>query len=107
MGARIVSALLGLWLYLSAFAWPHTPFQRANAWIAGIVAVTAAVLGLRNIKTGRYVNAVLGAWLIVSALLMPAIRPATLWNHLIVGFALVLFAMASSLPSLRRRTADV
>src|SRR3982750_541792 len=107
MGARIVNAVLGLWLYLSAFAWPHTPFERANAWISGIVAVTAALVGLRHTKMGRHVNAAIGAWLIVSAVLMPAIRAATFWNHLLVGFALAFFAMGSSLSSLRRRTADV
>ena len=98
---------MGLWLYLSAFAWPHTPFERANAWISGIVAVTAALVGLRHTKVGRYVNAAIGAWLIVSSLLMPAIRPATFWNHMIVGFALAFFAMSSTLSSTRLRSADV
>src|SRR4051794_27102433 len=107
MGARIVNAVLGLWLYLSAFAWPHTPFERANAWISGIIAVTAALVGLRHTKIGRYVNAAIGAWLIVSAVLMPGIRAATFWNHLIVGFALAFFAMASSLPAVRARRADI
>jgi hypothetical protein len=107
VGARIVNTLLGFWLYVSAFVWPHTRFERANAWICGIVAVTAALVGLRNTKVGRYVNAVVGAWLIVSALLMSRIRFATFWNHLIVGFALALFAMVSSLSTFRRRQADI
>ena len=42
MGARLVNALLGVWLYLAAFLWPHTPLERNNAWVSGIVAVTAA-----------------------------------------------------------------
>ena len=107
MGARLMNALLGVWLYLSAFLWRHTPFERSNAWVSGIVAVTAALVGLRSFKVGRYVNALVGAWLIVSALFMPKVTPATFWNHLLVGFALALFAMVSSLSSFRTRRADV
>jgi hypothetical protein len=107
MGARLVNALLGLWLYLSAFLWPHTPFERTNAWVSGIVAVTAALVGLSNLRVGRHVNALVGAWLIVSALLMPKATSGTFWNHLVVGFALALFAMAPSLSSFRTRRADV
>src|SRR4051812_11733124 len=101
MGARLVNGLLGVWLYLSAFLWPHTAFERTNAWVSGIVAVTAALVGLRRVNVGRYVNALVGAWLIVSALFMRKATPGTFWNHLLVGFALALFAMVSSLSSFR------
>lgn len=107
MGARLVNALLGVWLYFSAFLWPHTRFERTNAWVSGIVAVTAALVGLRSFKVGRYVNALVGAWLIVSALFMAKATPGTFWNHLVVGFALALFAMVPSLSSFRTRRADV
>lgn len=65
------------------------------------------IAGLAGMKSGRLVNVVLGAWLIVSALLLPRIRPATFWNHLLVGFALALFALTSRLSELRSRRADV
>jgi hypothetical protein len=107
MGARLVNVSLGFWLYLSAFLWPHTHFERSNAWVCGIVAVTSALLGLRAVRVGRYVNALVGAWLIVSALFMRRSMGATFWNHLLVGFALALFAMLPSLSSFRTRRADV
>lgn len=107
MGARLVNALFGVWLYLSAFLWLHTPFERGNAWVSGIVVVTAALVGLHGLKVGRYVNALVGAWLIVSALFVPKVTQATFWNHMLVGFALALFAMMSSLSSFRTRRADV
>jgi hypothetical protein len=107
VGARLVNAVLGFWLYLSAFAWSHSTFERANAWISGIVVVTAALVGLRDTKAGRYVNVLVGAWLILCALLMPPLRAATFWNQLIVGFALALFALAPSLSALRARRAEV
>jgi hypothetical protein len=53
------------------------------------------------------VNAVVGAWLIVSALFMPNATTGTFWNHMLVGFALALFAMMPSLSSFRTRRADV
>jgi hypothetical protein len=106
MGMRLLNALLGSWLYLSAFLWPHAPFERTNAWVSGMIAVTAALVGLGKRKAGRYVNAVLGAWLIVSAIFTPT-RAATFWNHLLVGFALALFALAPSLSALRERRSDI
>jgi hypothetical protein len=107
VGARLVNVVLGFWLYLSAFAWSHSAFERANAWVSGIVVVTAALVGLRDTKAGRYVNTIVGAWLILSALLLPRLRVVTFWNQLIVGFALALFALAPSLSTLRTRRADV
>lgn len=107
MGARMLNALLGLWLYLSAFLWPHTRFERGNAWVSGIVAVTAALFGLGGARIGRYVNALVGAWLIVSAIFMRTSMGATFWNHLLVGFALAVFAMVPSLSAFRTRHADV
>jgi cytosine/uracil/thiamine/allantoin permease len=53
------------------------------------------------------VNAAVGAWLMLSSLLTRGLDASTFWNHLLVGFALVLFAMAGSLHSLRRRRADL
>jgi hypothetical protein len=108
VGARLMNTVLGAWLFLSAFLWPHTPAQRMNAWVVGIAAVTAGLAGLGPSKFGRYVNAALGGWLVAAAVFLPHIRAATFWNHLLVGLALVLFASASSLADLTaRRHADI
>jgi hypothetical protein len=104
MGARVLNAVLGVWLFVSVFLWPHSAAQRNNAWVVGIVAVTAALAGLRGVGWGRRVNALLGGWLIVSALFLPRASMWTFWNHVAVGFGLVLFGLAPSLGSIRRRT---
>jgi len=107
MGARLVNVLLGLWLFLSPFLWLHSPAQRVRAWTVGILVVGAALAGLAGLKAGRLVNAALGGYLIVSALFLPRTLSATFWNHLLVGFALALFAFTSRLTELRGRRADV
>ena len=106
MGARLVNVVLGLWLFVSPFLWLHSPAQRATALIVGSLAVSAALAGLAGFKWGRLVNAALGGWLIVSALLLRRVQLATFWNHLLVGFALALFALTRHLTDLRRRPAD-
>jgi len=107
MGARLINGLLGAWLFLSAVLWPHTAAQRANAWVVGMLAVTAALAGLTGMKGGRMLNAALGGWLILSAVLLPRTSAATFWNHVIVGAALAFFAMVARLPDIRRRQASV
>src|SRR4051812_26202766 len=107
MGARAANAILGLWLFLSTFLWLHTPAQRLTGWVIGLVVVTAALAGLSGIKLGRYANSIAGAWLILSAVLEPRLDARTFWNHVLVGFGLVLFAMAGSLRALRGRQADL
>lgn len=103
MGARAANAVLGLWLFLSAFLWPHTFFHQTNAWIVGMAVVTLAMFGLTGVGWARYANAALGAWLILSAILVPRVGAATFWNHLLVGFALAMFGLASSIRDLRNQ----
>jgi hypothetical protein len=95
MGARAANALIGFWMFLSTFLWPHAPAQRLTGWIVGTAAVTGAMAGLMSRTWGRYVNAALGGWLLVSGLFLPRLRPATFWNDMLVGFGLVLFSMMS------------
>jgi hypothetical protein len=108
MSARVLNAVVGLWLFFSAFLWLHTPAQRWNAWAVGILAVTDALAGISGDKRGRYLNAALGAWLLLCALFLPHLSAATFWNEILVGFAMVIIALASTAGDLRRRrTADV
>jgi chromate transport protein ChrA len=107
MGPRVINAMLGLWLFLSAFLWPHDHFQLINAWVVGIAAVTAALAAVSGLDRGRYLNAALGAWLIISTLLRPMTNLATSWNHLLVGFAMILFGLMTSLRETRGRPVEV
>jgi hypothetical protein len=101
MVARALNAMIGFGLFLSPFLWPHSAFQRLNAWVVGMAAVTAALAAARGLRWARYVNVALGAWLILSALLPLGQRSATVWTHLIAGFGLVLFGLVRSMGQLR------
>jgi hypothetical protein len=102
-----MNAVLGFWLFLSAFAWEHGGQQFHNAWIVGTLVVTAALAGLSGARWGRYLNAALGAWLLLTALFWSRGNAATFWNHALVGMALAFFAFAPSWAAARRRaTAD-
>jgi hypothetical protein len=104
MGARAVNVALGLWLFLSAFLWPHNRPESVNAIVVGMAAVTAALAALGGLRWCSYVNATLGGWLIVSALFLPRASMATFWNHVFVGLGLALFGFARDLRDIRHRT---
>jgi hypothetical protein len=103
MLARILNALLGVWLLFSAFAWPHTLAQQANAALCGIACVVFAVAGL-FLEPARYLSAALGAWVFVSAFLFPTLNALTLWNNAVIGIAIFATALLAAGPEdLRRR----
>jgi hypothetical protein len=103
VGARMANAALGLWLFVSAFLWPHGWSQQYNALVVGMVVVTAAVAAIGGARWGRYVNAASGGWLIISALFLSPGLGATFWNHVVVGFLLATLGLSPSLRSFRRR----
>jgi hypothetical protein len=92
-----------LWLFASAFLWPHPRAQLHNAWVVGLLVVTLAVAGMDGLRWGRYLNAVLGAWLIISALFFSPAAGATYWNHTLVGIAILALGLSPTLRNFRRR----
>jgi hypothetical protein len=93
MAARTINAAVALWLFFSAFLWPHTLPQLINAWTVGMLAVTVALTALSLAPRARYLNAVLGLWLIVSSIFWRDPNVATTINHVVVGAALVVFGL--------------
>jgi hypothetical protein len=103
-GTRIVSLVLGAWLFISAFLWHHSSAQFANAWIMGALVVLFSFMANRFAQA-RYATAGIGAWLFVSSFFLPRATTATSWNHVLVGLALIMTSLMSEAPALRRRTA--
>lgn len=92
---RWANVLVGTWLFVSAFIWPHTTLQLVNALLVGAGCAIAAGIATRTPHV-RYVNVALGLWLYASGWFMPVVRAATLNNHAVVSAIMILIALVPS-----------
>src|SRR5581483_9557934 len=97
-GGRWVNALVGVWLFISAFVWPHSAPQYANTWIMGIITVAVALIAIGSPGV-RFVNTAVGIWLIISTFALPSISVATRWNNFIVGIVVGILSLVGTSPS--------
>jgi len=102
--ARGFTLLLGVWLFISAFIWPHTMAQMTNTWICGVLAVIFAAVAMRAPQV-RYANTILAIWLFISAFALPTISIGTVWNNVIVSIAIFVSSLVPSdqLPHMVQR----
>jgi hypothetical protein len=103
MTASVVNVVIGVWLFLSAFLWPHVAAQFNNAWAAGVLVVTFALAGLGHKSWARYLNAALGGWLLFSTIILRPASLGTIVNHVVCGIALVFLASIPTTPASRAR----
>ena len=96
--ARYLNAALGVWLFISAFLWPHAPSQVANTWIMGIVVFAIALIAA-GMPWLRFLNTAAGAWLMISAFVLPTVTAATRWNNFIVGVVVVILSLYGTSPN--------
>jgi hypothetical protein len=94
-----VNVVLGVWLFVSAFIWPHSQAQFTNSWILGIIAVAASLVAL-SVPAVRFVNTLLGAWLFISAWALPRVTGGTAWNDVIVGAAIFIVSLVGARTSM-------
>ena len=100
---RAVSTLLGLWIILSPFALAFHHLHPA-IWNNVAVGVVVAAFALLRVSRGytqpgwSWCNTILGMWLIASPFALHfAQASAALWNNVIAGALVALFACASAL----------
>jgi hypothetical protein len=98
MGARSLNVVCGLWVFASAFLWPHASAEFVNAATCGLLITVNALLALGPMPAARYANTVIAIWLVISGLLLPRATVLTAWNHALFGMVVLL---ASSFPSRR------
>jgi len=92
MSARIFNVLIGTWLFLSAFAWPHTHGQKLAAIICG--AATAVLSLAANYFSGlRYLTAVIAVMLFVISVTGASRWNTTFWHNGIVAVAIFVAAL--------------
>jgi heme A synthase len=98
--ARYVNIVLGVWLVISAFAWPHTVSQQTNAWVVGLLVATIALVAIARDRV-RYLNTALAVWLFISIWALPGVYMATAWNSALVAIGIFMFSLV---PDIRGRT---
>ena len=91
--ARYLNIILGLWLVVSAFAWPHAPGQFTNAWMMGVIAAGSAAIAL-SVPGFRLVNTFVGIWLVISVYALPRFSGATALNNVVVGLLIAIASLA-------------
>ena len=97
MAARTLNVLVGIWLFISAFCWPHASAQFINTWICGVVCVVLALIAMR-FEQARFVNTLLGIWLFISAFALPhnSAGVGTEWNNALVAVAIFIISLTPS-----------
>jgi len=91
--ARIVNIVLGVWLFISAFIWPHSYSQMTNTWILGVLCVLFALIAMR-VPEARYLNTILAVWLFISVWALPSLSLGTQWNNALVAIAIFIVSLA-------------
>jgi hypothetical protein len=91
---RIINVVLGIWLFISAFIWPHSQAQLTNTWIVGVLCVLFALIALR-VHEARYLNTALAVWLFISAFALPHVSVGTVWNNALVAIAIFFVSLAA------------
>lgn len=96
----VLSMLLGAWLFVSAFLWPHTHVQMTNTWIFGALVVIFAALATVAPRTHQ-LNALAAFWLFVSAWRLPSMSAATVWNNMLVAVTVFILSLVPAGPTVK------
>lgn len=89
--ARMGNVLLGLWLQISAFAWPHGDSSRISSWVMGLLISIVAVLSM-GAPPMRWLNGVLGLWLIAWTVVSASGDALSYWNGVVAGLLVVVLS---------------
>jgi SPW repeat len=92
---RILQVILGAWLFISAFLWPHSSAEMTNTWVLGVMCVIFALVTMAA-PWARYLNTVLAVWLFISAWAIPDVSAGTVWNNVLVAIAIFIVSLVPS-----------
>jgi lysylphosphatidylglycerol synthetase-like protein (DUF2156 family) len=106
MTARIFNVLIGTWLFVSSFAWPHTHGQHLAAMICGALTVLLS-LGTTYFAGLRYFTAVIAVMLVVLTVASPHGWDRTSWHNVVIGVAIFIAALVDRGPAGVRREREL
>ena len=97
-----VNGFLGFWIFISPWALQHTMPSDAvvgglamwNLWTVGVIVLVVAAVALFAYQAWEeWTNLILGAWLLISPWFLGfSASTALVWNAVIIGALVVLFA---------------
>jgi hypothetical protein len=94
--ARWVGIIFGLWVFLSAFLWRHSPAGFVSTMLVGIVVAASSAIAMQ-VPWFHYVTAGAGLWLIAALFAWSEPIALTVWHNFMVGVGIVIpAAMGSS-----------
>jgi hypothetical protein len=102
MWARGLSFVVGVWLMLSVWIFPHGTAQGLNTVLCGGAAMLLSVLAM-GWPPVRYLNALLGVWLIASLGILPGTGLGLFWSSLLSGLLMIAVALTEAPPERGRR----
>ncbi len=91
--ARVLNVLLGIWLLISAFAWPHGTAARTNTWLVGLLVIAFSILAT-SLPALRWANTALSIWLFVSLWFLPYASIGTRYNDAAVAICVFFVSLA-------------
>lgn len=95
---RVASAVLGAWLSLSVFLWPHRPTAGFNDFMVGIFAFVIALCAIWA-PTLRFGNTMLAVWLLVTTTFFGHDVALTAWVDALTAIALFALSLVPSWPA--------
>ena len=93
--ARYTNMALGLWLFVSAFAWPHTASTRLNTCMVGLFVAIAATMAA-GVSVFRQLTSVLALWLLFTTLMVYPASPITFWSNILTAVAVLVVSLIPS-----------
>lgn len=103
MTTRIFNVLVAIWLFATAFMWPHTSAQRVVTIVAAVLTFVLAISATFT-PVACSLNACVAILLFVlSTMALPSLRLATMWNNTIVAIAILVVSLADNGPGAVRR----
>ncbi len=91
-GARIANLILGVWLFISAFLWPHSRAEMTNTWIMGVIIAVFALIAMRA-PQARWVNTAAAIWTFIAVWALPHSNVGTQWNNALVAIVVFLLSL--------------
>jgi hypothetical protein len=106
MTIRIFNALIGIWLFATAFMWPHAQAEFVVTVVAAILTFALAILAMYT-RAAHYMNALVGILLFLSALALPTLTRTTTWHNAVIAIAIFVASLVDNGPEAVREEREL